>query len=156
LADHFQLPYLPTLPVRLRVHPAAEKEFHRDLFEQRLRELIWFIRKLRELESWPPTREHGEQLASDLEIKPLPEFHQSLFEAQVPGLRAPDASIRVYFWVDQRRAGDDQSPAGTTIWVLHGRRDNLMPNLAQSVKRRVLRRLHDVKGHLQDGGAQHQ
>jgi hypothetical protein len=153
LADQSQLPHLPSLPVRLRVHPAAEKEFQRDLFEQRLRELIWFIRKLRELESWPPTREHGEQLASDLDITPLPDIHPSLFEVDVPafpGPRVREPSITVYFWVDQRSAG----AVGTTIWVLHGRRDNLIHNLVHSIKRRVLRRLHDVKGHLQDGGAQ--
>lgn len=126
-------------------------EFQRDLFEQRLRELLWFIRKLRELESWPPSRGHREQLASDLDIAPLPDFHPSVFEADVPvmpGSRGREPSIKVYFWVDPRIGPD----AGTTIWVLHGRRDNLIPNLVQSVKRRVLRRLHDVKGHLQDGG----
>lgn len=94
------------------------------------------------LRHWPITWAKQQEFGLDLDFEKVECARETFFELRLHDSRlSQGGNLRVFFWVHD---------AGRTVWIIHGYWKKTQ-QLPESVKRRVARRVRELKGQIQDG-----
>jgi phage-related protein len=127
---------------RIRPTSASHKESQvGELFESD-DERLWVLSQLRLLRWWPLDRLKQEELAIDLDFSTVHSDGQTFYELRLhDGRLSHNGNLRVFFWVHD---------PSRTIWIVHGYWKKSQ-RLDEPVKKRVARRIRNLRGEIQDG-----
>lgn len=131
-------------PDLFRVRPTARamRESRVGELFQHDQERLWVLAQLRLLRHWPLDWARQNELAIDLDFSKVDHDGYTFYELRLrDGRLSHNKNLRVFFWVhDESR----------TIWIVHGYWKKTQ-RIEESVKRRVVRRIREIKGDIQDG-----
>lgn len=107
-------------------------------------ERLWGINQLKLLRHWPPGLFEPEVYGGDLDYSRIDHTGVCFYELRLhDACLSQGGNLRVFFWVDEGRR---------TVWILHAYFKKTQ-RLDEVVKRRVARRIHELRGRIQDGDA---